>query len=277
MGNFSECETVNRPYLLGTHYKTGDCVLYRPDCKLWSCPHCANVKAKQWASRVRACVLESEEKSWFFMTMTIKDESGNLERQIEIWRKAWDVFSKRLRRACGRDLTYVAVPELSPVEKRLHCHMILDWHCQIDLYPHEYIDKNSGEKYKKEYSSWLHKHLVESGLGYIYDIQQVNSPNQAAYYMTKYIGKGLSEVFPKGFRRVRTSQGFPEIMPDEAAQEFEWIVLPYSEAGRGILLLEMFKGKKIQDAKTKQPIDMKHELIVEFMRKQHYSVSQDTV
>lgn len=275
MKEFVECETENRPYLFGTHRKTGDCVLYRPDCKLWSCPHCANVKAKQWASRVRACIRDNEERDWHFLTLTIEDETAELERQIQIWKKAWDILSKRLRRALNGDLTYVAVPELSPEKKRLHCHMILDWCCEREFYQRYYPAKGDRAAHWDFYSSWLHDNLKPSGLGYIYNIQEVRSPSQASYYMTKYIGKGLSEVFPAGFRRVRTSQNFPDIMPEEAAQAYEWIVIPYSEAGRGLLLLELFKGKKIQDSGTRAPVTVNHPLITEFRRQPDYIVSED--
>jgi hypothetical protein len=263
MSDFLECETPNRPYLLGTHLITGEKILYRPDCKLWECPHCANVKAKVWASRVRLAVNLDKQAAWHFVTITIDEKTGILARQIEIFRSAWDKLSKRLRRAVGRDLTYALIPELSPVEFRLHAHMIADWHFDRDTSAlRKRIDKRTGETKWFWYSKFLHDHLKPAGLGYIYDIQPMETVDQAASYCAKYIGKGLSERFPSGFRRVRTSQQFPEAPVSDAETLYEWEVIHVNSEGRRILLTEVFAGSAILDLQTRQIVDYKHPLIM---------------
>jgi len=275
VGNLTECETANRPYLLGRPIEGGLTILYRPDCKLWSCPHCANVKAKQWAARARIAIRDKIEADWHFLTLTVETRSSNLDHQIDIWSNAWDKFSKRLRRAVERKITYMAIPELSPQKKRLHAHIILDWNCYCEermrFYP---MTKTQDERWKY-YSYWLHEHCKASGMGYIYDIQPLLEPALAASYVTKYIGKGLSEVFPKGFRRVRTSGNFPEIEQYETEDLIEWTVLPCSEAGRGILLLALLSGEIIQDVVTQSPVTVKHPLITEFRPQTHHMVLEE--
>jgi hypothetical protein len=242
---------------------TGMTVLYRPDCKLWSCPHCATVKQKQWSARVRACVRDNPENDWHFVTLTIEESSGLLARQIEIWSHAWDVFSKRLRRAVERKITYVVIPELSPEKKRLHAHMILDWDMQMDCYKRFHPAVGDKPEFWKYYSKWLHENLKPSGLGYIYDIQPLVEPSLASYYVTKYIGKGLSEVFPKGFRRVRTSQGFPTIEDTQPTEQIDWQVIHCNEDGRRILLRALLSGEVIFEVATQSPVTLKHPRITE--------------
>jgi hypothetical protein len=230
---------------------------------LWECPHCANVKAKVWASRVRLAVNLDKQADWHFATITIDEKTGILARQVEIFRSAWDKLSKRLRRAVGRDLTYVLIPELSPEKHRLHAHMIADWHFHRDT-------RSMSERYNKLkkvkewywYSKFLHDHLKPSGLGYIYDIQPLETVDQAASYCSKYIGKGLSERFPAGFRRVRTSQGFPETPITDAEMLYDWEVININAEGRRILLTEIFAGSVIFDLQTRENVTYKHPLLM---------------
>lgn len=263
MSDFLTCETPNRPYLLGTHRTTGDMILYRPDCKMWECPHCANVKAKVWSSRVRIAVNMDKQADWHFVTITIDEKSGILDRQIEIFRSAWDRLSKRLRRAVGRDLTYVQIPELSPEKHRLHAHMIADWDFQRDTSAlRKRTNRLTGQTEWYWYSKFLHDHLKPSGLGYIYDIQPLESVDQAASYCSKYIGKGLSERFPSGFRRVRTSQNFPDVPKTDAETLYEWEVININAQGRQILLSEVFAGSVIFDLDKRENVTLNHSMFV---------------
>jgi len=275
MANLTECETANRPYLLGRPLEGGLTILYRPDCQLWSCPHCANVKAKQWAARARIAIRDKIEADWHFLTLTVETRSANLDHQIEIWSSAWDKFSKRLRRAVERKITYMAIPELSPQKKRLHAHIILDWNCYSEERMRFYSRTKNQDEHWKYYSPWLHEHCKASGLGYIYDIQPLLEPALAASYIAKYIGKGLSEVFPKGFRRVRTSQAFPEIEAQDIETQYDWTVLPCSEAGRGILLLALLSGEIIQEVATQNKVTIRHPLITETNKAPGYMVLGD--
>ena len=262
MGKYIECETGNRPYLLGRSPESGRAVLYRPDCKLWSCTHCANVKAKQWSSRARAAIRDHIERDWHFVTLTLDDQSNDLSRQIQAWRKSWDVFSKRVRRSvAGDDLMYMVIPELSPSKKRLHAHMIVDWCFERNFYKTWYPAKGEYKSYWKYYSPWLHDNLKSAGLGYIYDIQELSQPDRAAYYVTKYVGKGLSENFPAGFRRVRVSQNFPTIDVKEVESEFLWTLIPSSREGRAALLHVIMNGEVVFDLEHQRPVTVQHPLI----------------
>lgn len=246
--DYLECSTPNRPYLLGTSESTKIRFLYRPDCKLWSCPHCANVKQAQWAQRIIGEYNRDTGRDWYFLTYTVKEVTGKLDRQIHIFRSAWDKVSKRMRRTVKRDLTYVLIPELSPVKKRLHAHMLCDYGFGAKPEP------------GKQKTKWLHDNLYTSGLGYKYDIQWLDTAQRAAYYATKYIGKGLSEVFPSGFRRVRTSQNFFELGETPKDDDILWQFIPCNSTGRRKLLLVYMSGALVWDMEHAQPVDLQHPL-----------------
>lgn len=248
---YLQCTTENRPYLLGRHVDGGKNILYRPDCKLWTCPHCANVKAKQWQSRMKGEMKLNTEFGWYFVTLTIKGATGDLERQVEIFRSAWDKFSKRLKRVVKRDLAYMLIPELSPEKKRLHAHMVINYDFGATI----------AKRSKKLKSAWLHDNLPACGFGYIYDIQRLEKIEYAAHYVTKYIGKGLSEVFPQGFRRVRTSQGFFELPETTSKDDFLWEVILANASGRGRLLLAYLSGEIIWDTESCAPLTLSHPLL----------------
>jgi len=263
--NLVECSSENRPYLLGVNHDTGDTVLYRPDCKLWTCPHCANVKTKQWASRVRRAITDHHASgdaidAYHFLTVTIKETSGQLEKQIAIFRSAWDKLNKRMARSCPHELEYVCIPELSPVKKRLHAHVLITWDFAkvARIAPKR---AKSGGNSQKWYSRWLHTNLSAVGLGYIYDLQELDSPELGAHYVTKYIGKGLNENFPSGFRRVRTSQHFPEVPGLDSDNNYEWTVLLCNSSGGRQLYARVLLGEVVFDLEKRQRVTTEHPLI----------------
>lgn len=265
MPEITECSTENRIWLLGTNLEKDETVLYRPDCKMWDCPHCANVKAKQWAYRIRLAVQRhntdiDDADHYHFLTFTIQESSGKLDRQVFIFREAWEKFRLRLYRACPHQLSYVLIPELSPKTQRLHAHGLINWDFMRDRQPHS---RNTGEGKIETfwYSKFLHDHLKASGLGYIYDIVPVETPEQASSYVSKYIGKGLSEIFPPGFRRVRTTQNFPEVPKEESMDDFIWEVLTDNTAGANILYKALSIEHRILDLSTKLPVNTQHPLI----------------
>jgi len=253
-----ECQNGHRPYLLGRNPETGQCVLYRPDCKQWTCPYCGVVRAKQWAHRVRCVVrgeveTDTEKTRFWFLTLTSHERLYSLEYQIKAFRHAWDMLLKRIRRVVKRALTFVCVPELAPETGRFHIHAFFDWSFNA---AYERKDKDKGW-----YSLWLHENPRQVGLGYEYNLKPVSSANGAAYYITKYLTKTLSLDLPKGFRRVRTSQHFPDTETDESDNEYLWEVVPCNSNGRRILLTALLAGEVISDLEHQRPVTLKHPLI----------------
>jgi hypothetical protein len=60
-------------------------------------------------------------------------------------------------------------------------------------------------------SDWFQKQVLASGLGEQYDISRVESAEGASRYVAKYLFKPtiFKSDWPKGWKRIRYSQGFP--------------------------------------------------------------------
>ena len=86
-------------------------------------------------------------------------------------------------------------------------------------------------------SAWFEAQLERSGLGTEYDISGVRSVKAAARYAAKYMFKDtqFSTEFPKGWKRVRYSGGFPQL-PEREADGFalvtwsDWLMLAQQAA-----------------------------------------------
>jgi hypothetical protein len=106
----------------------------------------------------------------------------------------WAKRSTRLRRSVPK-FHYFAVPEFHQVSDRVHLHIIATscW-SQVEVV----------------------LNAVQCGWGYEDDCEAIRSAVGAAIYVAKYLSKQSEyKKFPKGFRRVRTSQGWPPLPPRE--------------------------------------------------------------
>lgn len=190
-----KCETRNRPIIAAVSPTNKLAVLFRPRCKLWSCPYCAEVNRKLWTVRAYAGseALISEGWEMKFVTMT-SHEKLEARQTWYVWPLAWKKLSTRIARAQGPGHQYLMVPEQHQ-DGRLHMHAIATWSI------------NQG---------WLKDNARESGLGYMAEIEDLESPQHSAWYVAKYLGKQLTMLsWPAGWRHVRTSRGWPKMANQE--------------------------------------------------------------
>lgn len=184
------CETENRPYLIAKDPQKKIAILFQPRCKLWSCPACAEINQKLWALRAIAGVEQLKEAGhelWF--TTITSHEKLSPEYALMIWPKAWGKLRQRASRAADT-FEYLLVPE-QHISTKIHVHLI----------------QTSGLTKK-----WWKDNARSCGLGYQDDSKRVRNGKQAGYYTTKYLSKQLeTNSWPRGFRRVRTSQGWPKL------------------------------------------------------------------
>lgn len=197
MINSGKCETSKRVVLKGYSAKRGHWLLYQPTCKMWGCKPCSEVKKAQWAIRVNDGVGEYRLKSimgWKFVTMTSHSKNKTMEQCLYVWPKAWAKLSARMRRRYP-GIRYCMIPELHK-DFRVHAHIIA----------------SGGIVHK-----WLKNNSAETGFGWKCDVKPLK--NRAAYYVVKYLTKAISfPDWPKGFRRIRTSQKWPAL---DDALDFE--------------------------------------------------------
>lgn len=233
----TKCRKENRVFLYTMdNHKVR---IIRPGCKQWNCAHCAARKRGEWAMRIYHGVdfySVTEGATWNFVTLTSHKKLKTFESTLAVWPRAWAKLSTRLRREAksnGSTMRYVLLPEHHR-DKRLHTHMIVNQPFGIRL-----------SKRGKWYSSWLKKQAAQCGLGHQADIKPVGNAAGAAYYTTKYIAKTLDvDDWPRGLRRVRTSQSWPTI-PREETEEI-WAVVYNPDALARLMLRWRVAGLSLQ-------------------------------
>lgn len=204
------CQTVTRPFLWGiSDDKT--IVWTRPDCKMWSCRDCAQTNRKKWVKRVAQGVetyIQAGE-FFYFMTVTSHEDLKTFEATVKVFPDAWRKLYARMKRI-NPALHYVVLPEQHK-DGRLHVHSI--------------INEGFGCVDKDHQGHWLKDNARQCGLGYIADIQPLESVAGAAWYTAKYIGKSLGvDHWPKHLRRIRVSNNWPELKDDV---EFDRLNISY--------------------------------------------------
>ena len=158
-------------------------------CGMWSCAHCRRALAAKWAMRTYNAIAQTD--GAYFLTFTLW---GSIRTPAEGYAKIpgyWDRLRKRFQRRLDV-WTYIAFcePQTKTRGGMPHFHVI------TNEYPFTERIKDLAPK---------------CGFGYQADKVAVNS-KLAAYYVAKYVAKS-DKAMPRGFRRVRCSQNFPEL-PD---------------------------------------------------------------
>lgn len=209
----TECVTPRRPFLRGVNHEKRQAVFFQPRCKLWSCPYCAQVNRALWTARayhgasVLAAEAEDQKTTISFLTLTSNRKLGP-EASMLIFQAAWTKLRHRARRSTPQG-QYLIIPEQHK-DGRLHAHAVETF--------------NLGTRFWKDNSA-------EVGLGYMAEEEEAHTPGGAAYYVAKYLAKSLgSQEWPKGWRRVRTSQMWPKLPEMPKADGWEWWRVPAEEA-----------------------------------------------
>lgn len=164
--------------------------IWRPPCKRWSCPVCGQKNASDWGYVAMYGTQKyiDQDVRMAFVTVT-SHERLDAQRAIEVWPVAWKKLYSRIKRKFGAG-EYIMVTEKT---KRgvLHVHAVVTWE----------IDKR-----------WLKDNARACGLGYQAAVLPIEWAAGAAAYVAKYLTKN-NVMWPKGWRRVRLSHGWPK--PDE--------------------------------------------------------------
>lgn len=198
------CDNPRVPVVLGMNHETRVAVIWRPRCKLWSCEACAQINAACWSIIAQTGVeaFLAEGRSPCFFTIT-SHERLSAAATMRVWPRAWAKLSTRLRRKIP-GIQYLMVPEKHE-DGRLHVHGVAS-----DGIPER----------------WLKDNARECGLGYQAATGEIENPRRVASYVTKYLVKQLESTdWPKHFRRVRTSRGWPKPEPVTDTGSWHWVVL----------------------------------------------------
>lgn len=190
------------------------------NCHHWDCPRCGLGRAKQEYGRmVQGCKILAQKHQLYFITITCRGKEISSEYAEENYGK-WtnrllDACRARWKRA-DREWHYVQVTER---QKRGHPHS----HIITTFSPHDvttttvHHTKITPSGQPRDYistrlrSNWFEGQIKRSGLGEQYDISRVESAEGASRYVAKYLFKPtiFTADWPKGWKRIRYSQGFP--------------------------------------------------------------------
>lgn len=204
----TNCETGNRPYLVGTG-NGKNVVVWRPDCHMWSCPHCGRQKANHLvhviAYGVHVYVEAEPYRRWSFVTLTARGDRRGQTESLEDFRRGWPKLRKRIARAYPYRLHFAAVPECHHDEgKTVHMHMLLN---VLFGDAKQYTKRDGCTVWR---SRWLARAATACGLGWSHDCTPLESETQAAVYIAKYATNQAGDAdFPRAMQHYRTSTHWP--------------------------------------------------------------------
>lgn len=185
MQNPTRKQGIKCPQFIAFNNK-GVCVAIK--CGQWTCPDCAKTLAKKWSWRVQIHINKQKRKRAYFWTLTLSPKIQSRSFAYKILPKLWDALRKIVQRAIMRKWEYCAFVEAHPKRNGIpHFHI---------------ISLTAAPKRIKDLA-------VQAGFGYMADERKINS-GKAAAYVAKYASK-IDADMPKGFRRVRTSQGWSKL------------------------------------------------------------------
>jgi hypothetical protein len=205
LNNADKCTTPRRPILRAVNHTEHVAVFFRPRCKLWSCPYCAEENRKLWIARAYygAAVLEQV----CFLTLTSHPKLSPAA-SVGVFGQAWNVLRLRARRSAPEG-QFMMIPERHK-DGRLHAHAIETFALG---------------------TRWWKDNAAECGLGYMAEEDVAHTPQGAAWYVGKYMTKQLEGgSWPKGWRRARTSRDWPKLPPMPVSEDWSFTSLPNDEA-----------------------------------------------
>lgn len=201
----------NVPFLVGNNEKAKVAVLFRPRCKLWSCPNCRKTNSDLWCLRATlgASQLMAESQSLHLVTVTAHEKLSR-EAAIAVLPHGWNKLRSRWQNVCDHP-QYIMTTEIGKRSGHFHIHFI--------------TNQSPGTR-------WWKNNARACGFGYqAKDSDTFDNPARAGYYLGKYLYKQFeNDQFKKGYHRIRTSQGWPKLPPLERDPNWEFVVLPTHES-----------------------------------------------
>jgi len=169
---------------------------------------------------VEGCRALAQNHSLFFITITCKGREESWQHAEENYLKRTNVLLTACRSQAKRKNLkwhYVQVTERQK-RKHPHSHFITTF-CPIDaesVIVRKTVRQGGGQSEEQLsahlWSNWFANSLRSAGLGEQYDITQVRQAEAASRYVAKYLFKPsiFTAEWPKGWKRIRYSQGFPK-------------------------------------------------------------------
>lgn len=219
-----DCPNARVPYMLGVSSAEKRAMVFRPRCKVWSCPVCGPANAWVWAFRANsgAHALYDRGKPLDFIAIT-SHEKLTPAQSFWVAPKAWMKLQMRIRRETG-GFEYFCVPEVQK-NGRVHFHLV-----------------TTAALSKK----WWKTNARECGFGFQSDRKEVYDLGGVIGYMSKYLTKTLHVAdLPKGTRRVRTSRGWPKAPQRDPPEGWEFAVIKQKAQLAEVLVFMKQRGYEV--------------------------------
>lgn len=194
--------------VIGHDWETSTTIFLDTQCRCYDCPTCVEQIKRLHQARIIYGTKEYEDwrgLRWSFVTLTSHEKCQTFETSLALFQVALPKWRKRMKRRYG-NYDYVLVFETHK-SGSVHVHMLIN--CAVS-------------------KKWVRRHARAVGLGYMADVQKLHAAAAAGKYCSKYISKSLGENrFPKRFKRVRYSHGWPEL-PKKQSNIRDWIAVEKS-------------------------------------------------
>ena len=162
-------------------------------CGKWSCEHCREGNAKNWAWRASLHINGSSQAAYFW-TLTLRPGISTSYQGFRSLPALWDALRKRMSRKTGK-WSYLAFVECHPRRSKIpHFHV-------ISLTRAPVVGNHIKDPIKD--LAWL------SGFGYMATEEEIQGW-KAAWYVAKYASKHDPSI-PRNFRRCRASRDWSKL------------------------------------------------------------------
>jgi hypothetical protein len=205
-------------------------------CGQWACKRCRHTLAREWASIVRYGMTELMQHGGtpLFWTFTLGTRYTDAADAYKHLKRLWDNIRKSIQREQGV-FHYVAFIEGQPKRKNMpHWHVVT-----FATVPRKW-------RRRKNPRMWIKDFAAHYGLGH-QAVEIMITTDAAAAYVSKYVSKATLGI-PKYFRRVRSSEAWPE-KPEPPTKPY--LVRGGKETLDAYLLrVEQASGRDIDDLLT---------------------------
>jgi len=208
---------INRcPYIFYRE-TTGTAHVVQGCCNDWTCPRCGHIRARQEYAKILngANVLAEQAMPLYFWTLTCRGKELSLwdaEKGYLKWTDRLLTAARNKAKRAGQSWQYVQVTERQR-RQHPHSHLIVTY-CpegSVSVCKAEHLPNGRIAKHDTLWSEWLVNASSRAGLGTECEISLIRSPQAVAVYVAKYLFKdAVTTKWPKGWKRVRYSQSWPE-------------------------------------------------------------------
>jgi len=185
-------------------------IMVRLRCKSWQCEYCSKKNRELWRSHLKKRIGKIG-GSWWFITLTAHENTRTPGTSLSNLRTNLDRLFKRIRRVWKR-IDYVRVYETHQLGA-FHAHIVMQGlsdrvQKMVGKNQVEYFRPTSEQRGAGNWSvrTWFRRNSRQIGMGYMVDVQFIQTIPQVVNYITKYMTKEAQAFWVKGLRRIQTSE-----------------------------------------------------------------------